>query len=598
MATCENMSNDTDMEAPQAHEAQNMDNANVTATPADVKGISESSDTTGDSPQISPGLIDHPELIEDFVRNFLMQKGMHQTLDTFQTEWYRKMYDGNLDVDRGEKVLDCYMDNMNLRKQISTLTDEASQARAMATAASAIEARLRKERDFHRLSHRRIKEENRSLKQKTQQAHNDVEALSKQINVMREKYETVTRQKTMANLNLERSLKEVDEMVNLSQKVLELSHTQVITLEEPVTSSPESENSNAMHPPPGLPDVRREFDESFAPSMAATQTSGVFDRVDVPDACVRTADTIVAKHPPQLRRTFRAHEAGVTSLTQDPTGEIIATASDDGTMRTWQLSSGEPLLEGVGHGAWISSCRFNRTGNMVATASGDATVKLWNTQEGTCAATLSGHAYAVWDVAFHTSGDFVASGSMDNTVKLWDIPNARCQRTLRGHTDAVNSVAFQTHSNLAVSASADRLCKLWDMRQGLQVRTLGDATSRRRHANACTSAVFSPSGDRLASVDASGKLLMWEMRTGSASDGISVGKTAINQCIFDPTGRVLGVACEDCSIKLFDANDLQRGALCELQAHNDAVQGILFGPVDGMLVSGSADGTVRKWDWS
>lgn len=45
---------------------------------------------------------------------------------------------------------------------------------------------------------------------------------------------------------------------------------------------------------------------------------------------MRSADAIVAKHAPQLRRTFRAHEAGVSSLSQDPSGEIIATASDDG----------------------------------------------------------------------------------------------------------------------------------------------------------------------------------------------------------------------------------------------------------------------------
>lgn len=198
--------------------------------------------------KISPGLIDHPELIEDFVRNFLIQKGMHQTLDTFQTEWYGKLHSGSLDVDRGEKVLDCYMDNMKLQTEIKSLTDDAVRARAMAAAATATEERLRKERDFHRLSHRRLKEENRELKQKTQRAFGDVDALTQKLDAMRTKYETVTRQKTMANLNLERSLKEVDEMVNLSQKVLELSHT--YPADPYMDNSHTSVNGSGMHPPP------------------------------------------------------------------------------------------------------------------------------------------------------------------------------------------------------------------------------------------------------------------------------------------------------------------------------------------------------------
>lgn len=40
-------------------------------------------------------------------------------------------------------------------------------------------------------------------------------------------------------------------------------------------------------------------------------------------------------------------------------------------------------------------------------------------------------------------------------------------------------------------------------------------TGGSRHKNACTYATFSPSGERMLSCDAGGRLNLWEMRTGS-----------------------------------------------------------------------------------
>ena len=36
---------------------------------------------------IKPSVTQRPEVVDDFVRNFLVRMGMHKTLDCFQTEW-------------------------------------------------------------------------------------------------------------------------------------------------------------------------------------------------------------------------------------------------------------------------------------------------------------------------------------------------------------------------------------------------------------------------------------------------------------------------------------------------------------------------------
>lgn len=75
-----------------------------------------------------------------------------------------------------------------------------------------------------------------------------------QLGEMRKKYEKITRQKTMVGLNLERSLKEVDEMVNLSQKVLELSQEDTELMHSTSrTMNGSDEGGGLSHPPPALP---------------------------------------------------------------------------------------------------------------------------------------------------------------------------------------------------------------------------------------------------------------------------------------------------------------------------------------------------------
>ena len=117
----------------------------------------------------------------------------------------------------------------------------------------------------------------------------------------------------------------------------------------------------------------------------------------------------------------------------------------------------------------LCTVAFHHTAPLLATRSDDCTVRLWllssDNSSATCVATLEGHSDIVTSVAFHPTAPLLATGSDDCTVRLWllssDNSSATCVATLAGHSSFVLSVAFHPTAPLLVSCSKDQTVKMW-----------------------------------------------------------------------------------------------------------------------------------------
>lgn len=120
-------------------------------------------------------------------------------------------------------------------------------------------------------------------------------------------------------------------------------------------------------------------------------------------------------------RELSGHEETLTDARYSPNGQLIATASDDGTARIWNADSGEQLHVLSGHRKRVLFAVFNPGGSMLATSSQDKRVRLWDVQTGQSLAVLEGHKQQVVQAAFSPDGRWLGTASEDYTARLWPI---------------------------------------------------------------------------------------------------------------------------------------------------------------------------------
>jgi hypothetical protein len=97
-------------------------------------------------------------------------------------------------------------------------------------------------------------------------------------------------------------------------------------------------------------------------------------------------------------------------------------------------------------------------------ASEDRTVRLWDVASGTELRTLKGHTAAVLSVAFSPDGARLATASEDRTAKVWDALTGHELRTLKEHTAPVVRVAFNVEGTGLATVARDGMIRIYDAR--------------------------------------------------------------------------------------------------------------------------------------
>ena len=96
-------------------------------------------------------------------------------------------------------------------------------------------------------------------------------------------------------------------------------------------------------------------------------------------------------------------------------------ASQDHTLRVWDIETGRCLHILEGHTSNIMGLAWSRDDNFVLSASWDKTVRLWNMELGKCLHVFQGHRGNVWAAAWSADGRYAFSGDQEGGIRAWDL---------------------------------------------------------------------------------------------------------------------------------------------------------------------------------
>ncbi|MFD8098384.1 toll/interleukin-1 receptor domain-containing protein [Nocardia fluminea] len=333
---------------------------------------------------------------------------------------------------------------------------------------------------------------------------------------------------------------------------------------------------------------------------------------DSTQAALRTA----LLHP--LRHVIR-HQQLITS-TLSPDGRILATGSNDGTVRltdvytgrqtrqftgaasvnfvlafsadgrklvtgstgnttvVWDISTGSPLhrLESGGAGNFYQAV-FSPDGSTLATSTGHNTVILWDAESGRQRAVFNDSKIA----EFSPDGTMIATGSGHGVVRLWAPDTGQQLAEFTGDTNRVHRLVFSPDNGLLAVGVLGPTVRLWDTRSHQLIHTLDNGS-------VAWGQTFSPDGQTIATgSDVAQSVRIWDTTSGQ------LRTTLTGETIAFGAGTTAATGDNGGHVRLWDTATGQR--LADFAGHTGPVKTVAFTGDGTILASMSDDNTVRLW---
>jgi WD40 repeat protein len=152
----------------------------------------------------------------------------------------------------------------------------------------------------------------------------------------------------------------------------------------------------------------------------------------------------------------------ISSLSFDPTGPRLATASWSGDASIWAIPTGTRVHHLQEVGDKIHHIAFSPDGGFIVTASDDGAERVWDAREGKLHASLKNHRDAVLWAEFDPASKLVVSAGVDGVVAISDVATGVPVSVLEGPRRVVLSAHFDPASRRVVAASWDGTARVWD----------------------------------------------------------------------------------------------------------------------------------------
>lgn len=246
----------------------------------------------------------------------------------------------------------------------------------------------------------------------------------------------------------------------------------------------------------------------------------------------------------ELERTFLGHSGSILCLDFSPDSKYLASGSGtdkvipqnagENLTRIWNLETGRQELVLEGHLDGVLAVDWSDDGTMLATASDDRTLKVWSFPQGDILHSMKGHTSGLLDTDWSNDGERLYTGSRDYKIKVWDWKN---ESELMSWPDynCVRSVQVHPEGDYIATSGVDLTLKIRDVESGSELKVIKDGVD---HKAMVMLSRWSPDGERLVSgLGKSHTVIMYDFGGSSTADN-GVDTTTVTIIVLSIIGLI------------------------------------------------------------
>ena len=298
----------------------------------------------------------------------------------------------------------------------------------------------------------------------------------------------------------------------------------------------------------------------------------------------------ILRGPDGRKQGVVRHTMAVRALAVSPDGRMLASASDDLTVRRWSLPEGRPMGSPATFMHKPTAVRFSPDGKTLAVAVTDTAGSgsaVHQTDAGSGQKRIrircAGHPLSL---AWSPEGTFLAAGCRNSTATVWKINSRTNPRTFNAKLGRMWGIAFSPDGRL-LAGSKGTIPLLWDFAEGHESLRLEG------HGRGISSIAFSPDGRSLVTGSYDYTVRLWDLATGQEKWRLHHGGNTVNSVAFSPDGRLVLSGGDDGTVRLIDATSGKQ--VLSYGGHTGPVYAVTFLRDGRHAVSGSKDASILIW---
>lgn len=255
---------------------------------------------------------------------------------------------------------------------------------------------------------------------------------------------------------------------------------------------------------------------------------------------------------------IRKDDAPVDELALSPTDPAIyATGNYDGAIRLWRISEEEPLAT-FHHSKRTTSLVFHPDGKHLASSSQDGTARVWNIDLAkSVTEPLVSDAAIKWSV-FSPDGTILATANLDGTVVFWDWKSGTTVRTITRSTQQSYLAFDATGQHLIVAEARAGIANIWEVSQTTApLWTLSHPGIRRVDYHPKQSMALSAGGR--GAVQKASYARLWDTSAGLPLTAPLIHSAPVDYATFSPDGTAAVTAAEDGTARIWSLEPTPHG---------------------------------------